>query len=358
LTRLTWLAIVAVALVLATFGYAATGDCADVVLGVGCGLATAFYVRVRGSSRSGAWIGIPIGSIVGITVPLIGVQGVNWAFTVMPLVPLALGLMNGLGWSCLCDYRDVTKETFKWSIVMTAGLIIGLAMGDSGWAALVAAYPLLSTPWVALIVGFLSHCREEWRDTRPPWWLILGAAAVPLLLYGVHLNEPQRLLLLITLPVALPMAAFHVGRATAELLKPRLRQYDRVVKYLRVMWIPIGGFAIGYLTIIVVFAGLYGTLDRLCQNAFSGGGATEITDWLAFAFFTALGHEFTTIAPDTGWAKVLVGVHLILSAGWALVVFAAVMASIGPELARIGRGHTKEGDDGTPVADRRSQGHG
>lgn len=36
---------------------------------------------------------------------------------------------------------------------------------------------------------------------------------------------------------------------------------------------------------------------------------------------------------------------LILSAGWAVVLFAAVMSSIGPKLNRIARGLGEESDD-------------
>ena len=100
------------------------------------------------------------------------------------------------------------------------------------------------------------------------------------------------------------------------------------------MWIPIGGFALGYLTIIAVFAGFYGTLERFSPGAFAGAG-TGITNWLSFAFFTALGQDYATVAPVSLAARVLVGVHLMLSAGWALVLFAAVMSSIRPKLDRI-----------------------
>ena len=41
-------------------------------------------------------------------------------------------------------------------------------------------------------------------------------------------------------------------------------------------------------------------------------------------------------------ARLLVGAHLILSAGWAVVLFAAVMSFIGPKLERIARRHEEE----------------
>ena len=139
--------------------------------------------------------------------------------------------------------------------------------------------------------GLLSRRRQGWRDTRPPRLLVGGAVVLPAL-----------------------------------------------------MWVPIGGFAVGYLTIIVLFAGFYGMLERFSPGAFADAG-TGITDWLSFAFFTALGQDFTTVAPVVVSARLLVGVHLILSAGWVVVLFAAVMSSIGPKLDRIARRHAEEGDD-------------
>lgn len=90
-------------------------------------------------------------------------------------------------------------------------------------------------------------------------------------------------------------------------------------------------------------SGFYGMLGHFRPGAFSGAGV-GIADWFSFAFFTALGQDFTTIAPVSVSARVLVGAHLILSAGWALVLFAAVMSSIGPKLDRIARRHAEDDD--------------
>ena len=205
------------------------------------------------------------------------------------------------------------------------------------------------------MAGLLSHRREGWRDTRPPPLLVLGAVAVPVLLaigIGSGVTEEGRglsgiyLILLIALMVAstlvaLPAAVFLLGRTAITWLQPRLRVYGYLADYLHVMWVPIGAFAVGYLTIIVLFAGFYGTLERFQPGAFAGTGS-GITEWLSFAFFTALGQDFTTTAPVTVSARVLVGIHLILAAGWAVVLFAAVMSSIGPRLDRIARRHAEE----------------
>ena len=139
--------------------------------------------------------------------------------------------------------------------------------------------------------GLLSRRRQGWRDTRPPRLLVGGAVVLPAL-----------------------------------------------------MWVPIGGFAVGYLTIIVLFAGFYGMLERFSPGAFADAG-TRITDWLSFSFFTAIAQDYNSVVPVSEGARELVGTHLILSVGWALVLFAAVMSSIQPKLDRIARHHAEEGDD-------------
>ena len=143
--------------------------------------------------------------------------------------------------------------------------------------------------------------------------------------------------------VLLPVAAFLLGRVAIAWLQPRLRVYSHLTDYLRVMWIPIGGFAVGYLILIVLFAGFYGMLEHFSPGAFGGAGQ-GITEWLSFAFFAALGQDFATVTPVSVGARVLVGLHLILSAGWVVVLFAAVMSSIGPKLDRIAR-RNPQGDD-------------
>ena len=78
-------------------------------------------------------------------------------------------------------------------------------------------------------------------------------------------------------------------------------------------------------------------LERFAPGSFTGAPAAGIGDWVSFSFFSALVPDYTSIAPATVPARMLVGLQLILSVGWALVVFAAVMSSIQPQLDRIAR---------------------
>ncbi|WP_419940612.1 hypothetical protein [Candidatus Palauibacter sp.] len=362
LRRLIWLGVriaVAVALVVVTCGYAITGVHTDVLLGAGCGVAIGVGVGLRGGSGSRPWTGILIGSIVGIvTAFLTGGLSVGWGIIVPPLLPLAVGLIDGLDRSSFSGYRDVIRETFILAVLLSLGFIPALVVGDSYLAPLVAATPLLVMPWTALLIGLLSRRREGWDDARPPWLLVLSAAALPVLMgllfgFGVVQEDvglsgiAHVLWIVFTLVISLlliPVLAFLGGRTAATWLRPRLQVYGQLAAYLRVMWVPIGGFAAGYLTIIFLFAGFYGTLERLRPGAFSDAG-TGLADWVSFAFFTALAQDYAAIIPVSTGARMLVGLHLILSVGWALVLFAAVMTSIEPKLARIARRHAEEDAD-------------
>ncbi len=361
-SRLIWLTVriaATIALVVVTFGYAITGNHTDVLLGTGFAVAVGVGVGLRGGSGSHPWTGILVGSVVGVvTAFLSGAMDVGWGVILPPLLPLAVGLIAGLGRSSLSGYRDVIRETFILAVLLSLGFIPALAAGDFDLAPFLAIFPLLAMPWTALLIGLLSRRREGWVDARPPWLLVLGAVALPILLgllfgFGVIREDDGFsgaiatvwiVLTIILSILVIPAVAFLLGRAAAVWLRPRLEVYGQLAAYLRVMWVPIGGFAVGYLTIIFLFAGFYGALERLGPGSFAGAGA-GITDWLSFAFFTALGQDFTALTPVSLSARVLVGAHLILSAGWALVLFAAVMSSIGPKLDRIARHLADDGRD-------------
>ncbi len=348
-----------VGLVVVTFGYAITGDHTDVWLGAGCGLAIGVGVGLRGGAQGSLWTGILVGSVLGVvTATLTGAQNLGWGLIIPPSTPLAIGLIDGLGRSSLSGYRDVSRETFILAVLLSLGFIPALVVGDVPSWPLVAAYPLLSMPWTALLVGLLCHRRKGWRDARPPRLLIIGAGALPVLMgvaFGSGVIQEDVglpliagivwiVITLILSLVVIPVAAFLGGRAAATWLRPRLQVYGQLAAYLRVMWVPIGGFAIGYMTIIFLFAGFYGTLERFRPGAFTNAGV-GLADWVSFAFFTALAQDYAAIVPASASARMLVGVHLILSVGWALVLFAAVMTSIEPKLARIARRHAEEDGD-------------
>ena len=354
MSRLIWLGIrmaAAIGFVVLTFGYAITGDHANVWLGAGCGLAIGVGVGLRRGAQGSLWTGILIGSAVGVVTALLtNAQYLGWGIIIPPSTPLAIGLIDGLGRSSLSRYRDVTRETLFLAVLLGFGLIPALVVDDVPLWPLMATYPLMATPWTALLVGLVCHRRKGWRDARPPRLLVLGAAALPALMgvaYWSGIMQEDTVLLFIAgifALAAIPVIAFLAGRTAANWLRPRLEVYGQLAAYLRVMWIPIGGFALGYLTIIILFAGFYGALERFSPGAFADA-ATGITGWVSFSFFTALAQDYAAITPVSAAARMLVGVHLVLSVGWALVLFAAVMTSIEPKLTRIARRRAEEDTD-------------
>ena len=358
ISRALWIA-AAIALVVVTFGYAITGHHTDVLLGAGFAVAVGVGVGLRGGSGSHPWTGILIGTVIGVVAAyLTGALSVGFGVILPPLLPLAVGLIDGLGRSSLHGYRDVMRETFIVAVLLSLGFVPALLVGDFDLAPFLAAFPLLAMPWTALLVGLVSRRREGWEDARPPLLLVLGALVLPVLLglaFGLGVIREDvgltgaaavvwNVLMIIISIVAIPLVAFLLGRTAATWLRPRLEVYGQLAAYLRVMWVPIGGFAIGYMTIIFLFAGFYGTVERFGPGSFAGAGG-GFSDWLSFAFFTALGQDYAAVTPVSASARALVGTHLILSAGWALVLFAAVMSSIGPKLNPIARHLAEDGGD-------------
>ena len=366
--RLVWLAVriaFVVALVTVPFGYAITDLQTDILMGAGCGIALGVGVGIRGGSRSGPWTGILIGSIVGLVTALLAglIPGEPFARLAPPILALAVGLIDGLRGSDLLGYRDMARESFVVAVLLALGLIpawvvqglFSTRFGVAGITLVLGVF-LMSTG-TALAAGLLSHRRTDWRDSRPPILLVLGAVSIGLVIlagmysgafsdaYGLSNIERGMYSGLFILEVAVvTVVAFLIGRWSMIWLEPRLRIYGYLADYLTVMWPPIGAFAVGYLTIILLFSGFYGMLDHFQVGAFDDAG-TGIADWLLFSFYTSLGQEFGGAAPVSVGARVLVGIHLILSAAWAVVLFAAVMSSIGPRLEQVARRH-EESQDG------------
>lgn len=347
LLRAAWRALqvaVPVGVVVVPFAYAVTGVHSDVLLAAGCGLAVGIGLSLRMRERIGTSAGVLVGTAAGIAAALLAglVPGNGVMWLVPPLVALAVGLVDGLGTSRLRGYRDAVVETLAMSTLIGVGLLPVLGVGG-----LLSC--LLVTPPTALIAGALTAGRAARRSVRPLLLLTLGSVAVVAFavdgvmregLRGGRLHAEALLNAALSVPLAMigiPIGVFLAARAVAVWLQPRLQIYRQLAEYLRVMWIPIGGFAIGYLAIIVVFAGFAGMLARFRSGAFSGAEDAGIGEWIAFAFFRALAQDYPGIVPVSPAAWLLVGVQVILAVGWALVVFAAVMSSIQPRLERIAR---------------------
>ena len=347
LLRLTWRSLqaaVPVVVVVVPFAYAVTGAHNDVLLAGGCGLAVGVGLDLRMQERIGRSAGALIGAVAGMAAALLAglVPGNGVMWIVPPLVALAVGLADGFGTTRLRSYRDAAVETLTMSALIGAGLLPALGVGG-----ILSCF--LVTPPTALIAGALAAGRAGRRPARPPVLLTLGSLAVLMFVVDGVMHEGLRggrppvdafLNAAVSVPLAMaaiPVVVFLAARGGGSWLLPRLRVYRQLAEYLRVMWIPIGGFAIGYLAIIVVFAGFGGMLARFSPGAFAGAEDAGIGEWIAFAFFRALARDYPGILPVSPGAWLLLGVQAVLTVGWALVVFAAVMSSIQPRLERIAR---------------------
>ena len=279
----------AVSVIVVPFGYATTGEHNHVLMGAGSGVAVGVGLNLRMGDR-GRSASILIGAALGVVMALLG-GGQGFAFGpgvyVPPVLGLGVGLLDGLGTQRVRTYRDAGLE----SLVMGALLALGVApaLGPAG-----AATALLLMPTMALIAGFVSRDAAGRRYSRPPVWLLVGALGVYVALVAAdrlftEAPNPTAVVLsgIAVVQFGIPTLMFVFGRAAATWLEPRLRVYAQLAEYLRVMWIPIGGFAAGYLAIILVFAGFCGMLDRFAPDSFTGAPAAGIGDWVSFSFFSA-----------------------------------------------------------------------
>ena len=331
-------------LVVVPFGYSVTADHQSVLMAAGAGFAVGVGLNLRMGARGGRPAGMLIGSGIGVIVALLAgllPSRLGFLFVAAPTLPLAVGLCDGLGSSRIRGYREATLET------LTIAVLLGLAAPVPAGAGVVVT--LFCVPTTALIAGYFNHDLQGRRYARPPWLLIIGSLAA--MVTGVvvgSLEGTDMVAGIILAPVMLlmvPVATFLSARGLALWLQPRLRVYLQLVDYLRVMWVPIGGFAAGYVAIILVFAGFCGMLERFYPGSFAVATDAGIGDWISFSFFSALAEEYTGITPVSTVARMLVGLRLVVSVGWALVVFAAVMSAVQPQLDRIARRNAQQDAD-------------
>ena len=326
-----------VLLVVVPVGYATDATHGQVVRAAGYGLVAAIGVALRTHRPGRAWLGTLVGTAVGlVTVQILSslppsTQGpLN---TLPAAMALTLGMIAGFGEGQVDGYPEALRES---SLVTLMFMGLALVPGSN----VLLFMPLMLLPSTAAIGGFFGRAADGRRYARPPAWLALVVLSVIVLmillvaLEGAPVAFAAPITILALVPI--PVVAFLGARAVALWLHPRLLFYNQLAAYLRVMWIPIGSLAIGYLIIIVLFAGFYGTLARFSPGSFGNvGEESGILTWLSFAFFTGVGGDYTGIVPVSSGARALVGAQLIPTVAWVLVMFAAVMAYLRPKLDRI-----------------------
>ncbi len=115
--RAAWLCVVVAAgvlLVVVPVGYAAGGNHVQVERAAGYGLVVAIGILLRTHRSGRAWLGLLIGSVVGLTTNQIlvnlppGIQGE--LTTLAPAMALTLAMIDGFGERRLRGYRDAIRE--------------------------------------------------------------------------------------------------------------------------------------------------------------------------------------------------------------------------------------------------------
>ncbi len=125
-------------------------------------------------------------------------------------------------------------------------------------------------------------------------------------------------------------ASYALGLWLGLVLGNRVGQWilalSPVFQLLRRLRKTLTAFAVGYLTIILLFSTFFAALWRVQgQEAFAGLPADpRLPMFLYFSLVTATTIGYGDIVPHSALAKTLVGVESLVSLAWTLVVFAAL----------------------------------
>jgi hypothetical protein len=319
----------------------------DGVQPVVASLAVGLGVFWRLRRKSGASVAVLLGAAVGfLLAAIIGLSNFRgFGVLLPPAIALALGLINGISDEQLRGYREPVILSMLLGFLISVGLtirqgpsivLIGLAIGVV----------------VGTVVGSRRHPERGWIGgvRLPPLgltllvigWLVLSGFG----LYGEMLDgrsEPMFGLGPLGTSIAfgpvftvlIPAFVFSVGNAVATWLRPRLGVYRDLVGYIHIMYVPIGAFALGSSLITLVFAGIYGSLYKLSPTHFTATEVPGRLDWFFFAFNRASGSSFEGVAAASDAANLVAAVQVLVTVGWAVVVFAAVMNYVQPKLQQL-----------------------
>ena len=128
------------------------------------------------------------------------------------------------------------------------------------------------------------------------------------------------------------------GLVAARWLRPRLQVFGDLMPYLRGMWVPLGGFGLGYFAILFLFACLYGVAWRADPQSFHGlPSDASFGYFLYFSLETITTLGYATIAPASPTVRILLSIELMLGVGWITVFFAVLIAYLQPRFERIAK---------------------
>lgn len=136
--------------------------------------------------------------------------------------------------------------------------------------------------------------------------------------------------------------ALPLGMYTGVWLEPRIKSLGRLWPYLRVMSIPLAGFGLVYLAIILLFGTYYWatfTCDgdgAICSiKGFSANAS--IGDFFYFSVTTIATLGYGDAVPASPLARFLSSLEAIVGIGWITVGFAGVLAYLQPRFAELSK---------------------
>lgn len=320
----------------------------DLLTSVIAALAVTAGVMVRRRSPEGTWVAALLGVSTGLLMAVVigSTNARGFGVLIPPTAGLALGLLDGIGERPLQGFKEPVGYGVVFGILISLGLI--QRQGSTVW--------LVGAVIGAVIGVFLGMRRDPdlgWRGglRRPPWPFALMVLALLALFTSEIRGEfedgrsrtvffgagwPEALLQTVVMQVLIPVLFLTLGIAIARWLRPRLAVYGELVDYLRVMYVPIGAFSLGSAFIVMVFAGIYGSLFRMSADHFVPMAQDpSASDWVFFAIYTSVAADFSAIAPRSTLAHLTVAGQVLIGIGWAVVMFAAVMTLMQPRLARL-----------------------
>jgi hypothetical protein len=265
------------------------------------------------------------------------------------IISLRTGLVGGLTFgvltAVLLEPRDfLTADLLSPFIVTLTGALVGGLI----WGVLTAQGGLFSSQQGLLRAGRIAVVSAAvggalWGVSDPG---MLGSSDPS--------AEVQHIAALLLLPVVL-VAGIVCGVAGGAYLGARLRpgwvEFGKTGEYLKAMSLPVLGYALSYLLIVLWFAGCFASAQRWAESGLTpdffpedialknlpeGAGFGE---YVYFSLVTAATVGYGDITPVSGITKILTSAEILVGVGWTVVVFGAVIAYLTPRFAEIADSH-------------------
>jgi len=251
-------------------------------------------------------------------------------------VSLAAGGLKGLAWGLIIGFLNGLgpRQNF------VQGLSTGLIAGFSTTLTFDLTEIVLFGSLAALATGLGSTLAVESEiDRRRLSFVVLlgffmGITMSAGFIYSRGLWEalPVTVALVATSTIGVPL-----GTLIGLWLRPRLVKFADVWLYLREMGVFLIGFAIGYLSIALIFAAWFWSIWKVSPiGSFNGLPSNpKFGHFFYFSVITIGTLGYGDITPASPLARALAVCEVVIGIGWITVVFAAVMSHLQPRLTDV-----------------------